>query len=269
MMMRRDSVGVFARMKLRGELFSALLSVLLAGCLLASGCADGADDTDDAKAGNPSSESVPTSGGAELPDEASKGGSEGDGQNATPGTSQMDDDVAAGAGVPASFDVSFDYKRQSGHASNQFAVWIEDGDGGYVTTLYATDFTADGGWEIRPTSIPDWVKAVGLPEGQDVDAVTSATPSAGKLKYTWDLTDAHGEVYRSDTFTVVVEGTLRWNNQVVYRCAVERNTGRIVSESAEFLLRDSDDGKALAEDAPETSMLTNFGVAPRYDQAGA
>jgi hypothetical protein len=141
-------------------------------------------------------------------------------------------------------------------------VWIEDGDGGYVATLYATDFTADGGWEIRPTSIPDWVKASGLSEGQDVDAVTGATPSAGEQKYTWDITSDNGEAYRGDTFTVIVEGTLRWDNQVVYRCTVERDTGRIIGEDTEFLLRDSDDGKALAGDAPETSMLTNFSVAP-------
>jgi hypothetical protein len=143
-------------------------------------------------------------------------------------------------------------------------VWIEDADGGYVTTLYATDFTAAGGWEIRPTSIPDWVKASGVATGADVDAVSGATPAAGAQTYTWDFTDASGKAYDEDIFTVVVEGTLRWDNQVVYRCETDRNTGEILYEGTGFQLRDSDDGGKLTEDAPEISMLTDFSMTPHY-----
>jgi len=35
-------------------------------------------------------------------------------------------------------EVSFTFARQSGAASNQFAVWVEDAQGRYVRTLYAT-----------------------------------------------------------------------------------------------------------------------------------
>jgi hypothetical protein len=163
-----------------------------------------------------------------------------------------------------SVTISFEYERQSGHASNQLAVWIEDAHGGYVATLYATDFTASGGWARRPTSIPDWVYASGVSDGADFDAVSGATPSGGEQEYTWDMTDASGTSFTGDAFTVVCEGTLRWDNQIVYRCKVDRRTGEIVAENTEFLLRASDDGEKLAKDAPETSMLKNFKVTPHY-----
>jgi ABC-type uncharacterized transport system auxiliary subunit len=35
--------------------------------------------------------------------------------------------------------VTFDYEKQSGSASNQYSVWIEDMDGNYINTLYATE----------------------------------------------------------------------------------------------------------------------------------
>jgi hypothetical protein len=40
--------------------------------------------------------------------------------------------------------ISFDFVRQSGPASNQHAVWIEDMDGNVVRTLFASRWTADG-----------------------------------------------------------------------------------------------------------------------------
>ena len=53
--------------------------------------------------------------------------------------------------------ITFDYEKQSGSASNQFAVWIEDMDGNYLNTLYATKWTANGGFKSRPDSIAMWV----------------------------------------------------------------------------------------------------------------
>lgn len=51
--------------------------------------------------------------------------------------------------------VTFDFEKQSGYASNQFAVWIEDVDGNLINTLYATRFTATGGYKkIAPIPYP-------------------------------------------------------------------------------------------------------------------
>jgi hypothetical protein len=242
--------------EVHGRTRHALLIFLLAFCLIVAGCANGANDSDNGE----TKQTVADDG------DAINEAQEGEASDET-AEERTDGDAAMDSGEPTSIEVSFEYEEQSGHASNQFAVWIEDAVGGYVTTLYATEFTASGGWELRPTSIPDWARASGITQDADVDAVSGATPSAGAQGYTWDFTDADGAPYGGDSFTVVVEGTLRWDNQILYRCRMDRGTGEVLDEGTEFLLRASGDGEQLAKDAPETSMLTNFKVTPDYDEA--
>jgi hypothetical protein len=120
-------------------------------------------------------------------------------------------------------EIAFDYQRQSGIASNQFAVWIEDAAGRPVKTLYATRFTATGGWRKRKASLPQWVAAV-RPEtlsSQRIDAMTGATPAGGRLRYTWDLTDENGDRVSRGTYRYVLEANLRWDNRVVYSDTIE------------------------------------------------
>jgi hypothetical protein len=154
--------------------------------------------------------------------------------------------------------ITFDYQKQSGHASNQFAVWIEDADGGYVKTLYATRFTADGGYKNRPDSIPAWVEKSGLAElsGAQVDAITGATPKSGALSYTWDLTDVDGAPVPAGTYQFFVEGSLRWKNRVLYTGAFEIGGGATTAETeARFIYEASPDQPALTDDAPEHGMI--------------
>jgi hypothetical protein len=120
-------------------------------------------------------------------------------------------------------EVSFTYTKQSGFASNQFAVWVEDSQGVYVKTLYATKFTAGGGWKRRALSLPLWVKQSNL-AGMDkkaVDALTGATPKNGALKYTWDGTDSGGKALADGEYKVFVEATLRNENSALYTAAVK------------------------------------------------
>jgi hypothetical protein len=99
------------------------------------------------------------------------------------------------AQTPAgAIEVSFTYTKQSGFSSNQFAVWIEDAQGRYVKTLYATKFTASGGWKKRELSLVEWVKKsnlAGMSKAQ-IDAITGPTPKNGILRYVWDGTDSAG-----------------------------------------------------------------------------
>ena len=90
--------------------------------------------------------------------------------------------------------IEFEYQKPSGRASNQFAVWIEDAGDNHVKTLFATRYTANGGYKARPDSIPTWVEKSGLASMQksEIDAISGATPRAGSLSYTWDLTDTNG-----------------------------------------------------------------------------
>lgn len=130
--------------------------------------------------------------------------------------------AAAAVKSPGRVDVSLNFKRMVGFASNQFAVWIEDSNGKYLKTVYATRWTADGGWEPRPLSLAMWVESSNLPDMDldKVDAFSSATPSPGEQTYTWDCTDDNGKVVSNGVYFVKVEGTLRNENVSIFTAKV-------------------------------------------------
>jgi len=120
-------------------------------------------------------------------------------------------------------EVSFTYTKQSGFASNQFAVWIEDAQGRYVKTLYATKFTAKGGWQKRELSLPLWVKQSNLAkmDKSQVDAITGSTPKGGDLRYVWDGTDSTGKAVPAGEYRVIVEASLRNENSAIYTAVIK------------------------------------------------
>jgi len=163
----------------------------------------------------------------------------------------------AGAGPDKAF-IEFEYQKPSGRASNQFAVWIEDAGGNYIKTLYATRYTANGGYRNRPDCIPTWVEKSGLASMQksEIDAISGATPRAGALSYTWDLTDASGEKVSPGEYNFFVEGSLRWKNRVLYSGKITLGDNPItVQADAKFFYEASDNQPALTEDSPENSMI--------------
>jgi len=165
---------------------------------------------------------------------------------------------------PLTFDngkltVAFDYVKQSGYASNQFAVWIEDMDGNFIKTLYATQFTASGGYKNRSDAIPGWVERSGLSSKtkSEVDAVTSATPKAGALSYEWDLTDMNGSVVPPGEYKFFVEGSLRWKNRVLYSGTIEIGCDQTMAQAeAEYFYEGTDSQPALSGDSPENAMIS-------------
>jgi rhodanese-related sulfurtransferase len=166
---------------------------------------------------------------------------------------------AAGSNaLPKALNITFDYARQSGSASNQFAVWIEDMDGKLVKTLYATRYTANGGYKVRPDSISLWVEKSGLESlsKEEVDAFTSATPRAGSLSYTWDLTDSDGNTVEPGEYQVFIEGSLRWKNRVLFSGVVDTSGGTPKIE-AQYLYEGSNGQPALTEDSTENGMISN------------
>lgn len=156
--------------------------------------------------------------------------------------------------------VSFDYQAQSGHASNQFAIWIEDASGKLVKTLYATKFTANGGYSNRPDSIKNWVAKSGLADmtKTQVDAVSGATPKTGKLTYTWDLTDSDGNAVSDGSYTYMVEGTIRWKNYILFSGVINIGGGQATVVAAPSYHFEADDSNnALTESSIESSMISN------------
>jgi hypothetical protein len=175
-----------------------------------------------------------------------------------PETSPSLSDVPDAPRVRGEVVVSFDYARQSGHASNQFAVWIEDENGKFIKTLYATRFTAAGGYEIRPDSIPARVESAGLSSLSDAraDAVSGATPQPGRLEYVWDLTDENGGAPESARYLFFVEGSLRWKNRVLYTGEIDLKVGGVIEPQAEFYYAASDGQPALTDASPERGMIS-------------
>ena len=119
-------------------------------------------------------------------------------------------------------EISFRFQR-GGIASSQYAIWIEDETGQLVRTLYATSFTAEGGYEYREDAIPVWVskaKPQTLSSTQ-IDAITGATPSNGIVTYQWNGTDDKGNRVSAGTYTFFIEGTLYWKSRIVYTGKVD------------------------------------------------
>ena len=126
-------------------------------------------------------------------------------------------------------EVSFEYERQQGPGSNQYAVWIENEKGEVVKTLFVTSFTTKGrtrgneqpmrGYIKRPACVPTWVKAAKANDltDQQLDAFTGATPQAsGTQTFTWDFTDQQGKAVQKGTYKVFVEATLFNASTITY-----------------------------------------------------
>ena len=134
-------------------------------------------------------------------------------------------EILATAPAVERVDIAFDFARQPTSASNQLAVWTEDADGNMVKTLLVTSFTAARrGYRNRDMSLTEWVKEAD-PESMadaEIDAISSATPSTGRLVYSWDMTDANGERVSNGIYKIRIEGTLYWESSVLY--TAELNT---------------------------------------------
>ena len=129
----------------------------------------------------------------------------------------------------SSVELSFNYEKQGGAGSNQWAVWIENSKGEVVRTLYVSSFTTKGrgsmngqrrrGYTFRPTCVPTWVKNAKAEEMTDeqIDAVTGATPSAsGQQTYTWDFKDAQGKDVPAGEYKICLEATLYFESIILY-----------------------------------------------------
>jgi len=137
--------------------------------------------------------------------------------------------MATSSAEPGSLELSFQYNKQSGPGSNQYAVWIENADGQVVKTLYVTQFTAKGrsrggskparGYTYRPSCTPTWVQHVGAESlsDQQMDAFTGATPAqSGVQTFVWDFTDQDQQPVPKGTYRFYIEATYNGPSIVKY-----------------------------------------------------
>ena len=135
---------------------------------------------------------------------------------------------------PGSLEISFNYTKQVGPGSNQYAVWVENAQGEVVKTLFVTEFSAKGrsrdgskpqrGYTFRTSCVPTWVQHVDANSLSDdqLDAFTGATPAeSGVQTFTWDFTDQAGKVVPKGTYRFYVEATYSGPAVVTYSGTVE------------------------------------------------
>ena len=137
--------------------------------------------------------------------------------------------MASCAPKPGSLEISFNYTKQAGPGSNQYAVWVENADGQVVKTLFVTTFTAKGrsrdgskparGYTYRTSCTPTWVQHVNAEALSDeqMDAFTGATPAeSGVQTFTWDFTDQAGQPVAKGTYRFFLEATYNGASVVTY-----------------------------------------------------
>jgi hypothetical protein len=135
-------------------------------------------------------------------------------------------------GEESSGAVTFTFKLEKipTKSSNQIALWIEDESGKYVKTVFATQFTARGGFKKRPQALSEWVKVSDLVNASpaEVDAVSAPTQMAGMAKLTWNCIDSAGEPVAPGEYVYKMEGNLFRENRVLWEGKImvgrERNT---------------------------------------------
>ncbi len=111
--------------------------------------------------------------------------------------------------------ISFDFNRaKQDYANNQFAVWIEDLDGKLVKTIFATDFTARGGWQYRPESLPAWTQKSNISKltEREVDAISGATPKSHRLVYKWKGDDSENNFSPAGKYKYFIEVNYYWDS---------------------------------------------------------
>ncbi len=138
--------------------------------------------------------------------------------------------------------VTYTWSRIKSRGSNQIAIWIEDTKGKHICTLFATRFTASGGYLRRPVSLSEWTAKFNLKSStkEEVDAVTGATAESGKQILTWNGKDKSGKVVPAGTYVVRMEANIHDADKMFFRGEIktggsdQKTNGKITYSSPEL-----------------------------------
>jgi hypothetical protein len=169
--------------------------------------------------------------------------------------------LASCASKPGDLEISFNYTKQAGPGSNQYAVWIENASGQVVKTLFVTEFTSKGrsrdgskparGYTYRTSCMPTWVTHVNAESLTDeqMDTFTGATPAqSGVQTFTWDFTDQAGKPVAKGTYRFYLEATYNGNSVVTYTGTVSsgQKSGELNVEKS--YIEETEDRKDMISD---------------------
>ncbi len=169
--------------------------------------------------------------------------------------------LASCAPKSGTLEISFNYTKQAGPGSNQYAVWVENASGEVVKTLFVTEFTSKGrsrdgskparGYTYRTSCVPTWVRHVGAESLTDeqMDAFTGATPASGGVQtFTWDFTDQDGQPVARGTYRFYVEATYNGASVVTYTGTVSSGQKSGDLEVDKSYIEESEDRKDMISD---------------------
>ncbi|MDD4320260.1 MAG: DUF2271 domain-containing protein [Acidaminococcaceae bacterium] len=147
-------------------------------------------------------------------------------------------------------DITFNYLKQGGFGSNQFAVWIEDSKGNYIKTLGVTKFVATKGYKTREMALANWVKIAKRTDmnAQQVEAITNATPSTGMQTYEWNCTDAKGKPVEAGEYRYVVEATRYMEDYDIFSGKILVGKKKVASRAEMKAVGDTEKNKSMLTD---------------------
>lgn len=130
--------------------------------------------------------------------------------------SQADSTSASVQTAGGTLEISFLFNKAEGVVpSYQIAVWLEDGEGKYVKTLFVSQFLS-GSALVYEGICPDWVKQAHWEkvEEKEFDAVTRPTPPMGAntLKF-----DCHQKEILLGTYRFCVQAHINEDYNILYR----------------------------------------------------
>lgn len=146
--------------------------------------------------------------------------------------------------VKINYDLSYIRKL----ASNQVAVWIEDSNGNYIRSIYASKYTASGGYKQRSEALTEWVKKSKWESASnnEVDTVSGATQSPGVITLTWDCKDTTGAAVKPGKYIYKIEGNIYWGSRVLYSGEIEvGNSENNSTAKANYINKDSKNNDTL------------------------
>ncbi|AJA48443.1 hypothetical protein CPAST_c23730 [Clostridium pasteurianum DSM 525 = ATCC 6013] len=149
---------------------------------------------------------------------------------------------------PGSVKIKYNLSYIRKLASNQVAVWIEDSNGNYIRSIYASNYTASGGYKQRSEALTEWIKKSKWENASksEIDTVSSATQSPGNITLIWDCKDTKGSAVKPGKYVYKIEGNIYWGSRVLYSGEIEvGNSENDSTAKANYINKDSKNNDTL------------------------
>lgn len=123
--------------------------------------------------------------------------------------------------------ITYSWTKIKSFGSNQLAVWIEDEAGNHVATLFATKYTAQGGYKKRPVSLSEWTNKFDIKNSskEEIDAITGATPGTGVQTLIWNGKDKKGKIVAGGTYVVRMEANIKNEDKQFCKAKIKIGNG--------------------------------------------